>query len=156
MHIIISLAILAFVLFIQYKYYRETKKDIQSLGDFIDHQNLDIDEEEIIIPETNEEEVISVIEYKNKDNKEMGSVVSSINKYLISNRGSISDFNIIRDMVDRNIEVVENRIQNKISLPLYIGLLGTMVSIVVGLFFYNTVSDTDLQIQYLIQSVGIA
>lgn len=62
------------------------------------------------------------------------SIVLSINNYLRKNAGGVVDFHILKDIVDRNIDSEEEQIGSKISTPLYLGLVGTMVGIVIGLW----------------------
>jgi hypothetical protein len=65
-------------------------------------------------------------------NEAYSKIIAAINKYLENNQG-ITDFAIVKNIVDRNIESIENRIGASISLPLYIGLMGTFVGIILGL-----------------------
>ena len=61
-------------------------------------------------------------------------ILSSINKYLSNNKGKISDYHLIKDIVDRNVDAKEDEINTLIPIPIYLGLVGTMGSILVGLF----------------------
>lgn len=61
------------------------------------------------------------------------TIQKSINRYLKNNQGSVSDFQLIKDIVDRNCDADEEEIQTQIPVPLYLGLVGTMGGIVVGL-----------------------
>lgn len=61
------------------------------------------------------------------------TIQKSINRYLKNNQGSVSDFQLIKDIVDRNCNADEEEIQTQIPVPLYLGLVGTMGGIVVGL-----------------------
>ncbi|GAA3944077.1 hypothetical protein GO495_22650 [Chitinophaga oryziterrae] len=70
---------------------------------------------------------------KDKGNKVTDKIVRNINTYLLRNRGVAADFHLIKDVVERNVNVVENDIQQSVSLPLYLGLLGTFMGIVLGL-----------------------
>jgi len=60
-------------------------------------------------------------------------IVSSINKYLSSNKGQVSDYHLIKDIVDRNTDAKEDEINTLIPIPLYLGLVGTMACILIGL-----------------------
>ena len=61
------------------------------------------------------------------------SIVASINKYLRSNSGSVIDFHLIKDAADRHCDAVENDINTLTPVPLYCGLAGTMIGVIVGL-----------------------
>lgn len=94
---------------------------------------------------------------------ELEEIITSINIYLIKNRGASSDFHLIKDVVERNADTQEGEISHTISLPLYLGLLGTMFGIVFGLFNisdlggdFSMASQTDDSIGVLLGGVKIA
>ncbi len=62
------------------------------------------------------------------------SIKNSINKYLGNNQGSVIDFHLLKDSVDRHCDAVENDIHTLTPTPLYCGLAGTMFGVIVGLF----------------------
>lgn len=73
------------------------------------------------------------------------SIKSSINKYLENNSGSIIDFQLLKDAVDRHCDVVENDVNTLTPVPLYCGLAGTMAGVIVGLYsLLSTGSITEL------------
>lgn len=57
----------------------------------------------------------------------------SINKYLYNNKGSVIDFNLLKDAVDRHCDSVEDDINAQTPVPLYFGLAGTMFGVIWGL-----------------------
>ncbi len=61
------------------------------------------------------------------------SIKDSINKYLGSNSGSVIDFQLLKDAVDRHCDSVENDVNTLTPIPLYCGLAGTMAGVIVGL-----------------------
>ena len=61
------------------------------------------------------------------------SIKDSINKYLENNSGSVIDFSLLKDAVDRHCDSVENDINTLTPTPLYCGLAGTMAGVIVGL-----------------------
>src|SRR6218665_2175630 len=77
---------------------------------------------------------VNIIKKKGKENGNFDSICIYINRYLIRNRGAASDFNLIKDIVERNTNAVEEDINLSIGIPLYLGLMGTMIGIVIGLF----------------------
>jgi hypothetical protein len=77
---------------------------------------------------------VSLIESQADPNPIFTNILFSINNYLIRNRGASSDFNLIRDIVARNTDAIEEDINLSVSTPLYLGLMGTMLGIVIGLF----------------------
>ena len=66
-------------------------------------------------------------------NKVFSSIKESISKYLGSNSGSVIDFHLLKDAVDRHCDAVENDINTQTPVPLYCGLAGTMVGVIIGL-----------------------
>ena len=61
------------------------------------------------------------------------SIKDSINKYLGNNSGSVIDFQLLKDAVDRHCDSVENDVNTLTPIPLYCGLAGTMAGVIVGL-----------------------
>jgi len=76
---------------------------------------------------------ITYLEYTQKS-KVLSTIVKYINVYLIKNKGASIDFHIIKDIVDKHTETIENQIENRIPAPLYLGLAATMIGIIIGLF----------------------
>ena len=71
-------------------------------------------------------------------------IIESLNIYLFKNNGGIADFNIVKDLVERNVSVEEEQIKESINKPLYLGLMATLIGIIIGLgslFFKIKVSD---------------
>lgn len=68
-----------------------------------------------------------------RGNEVFESIKDSINKYLGNNSGSVIDFSLLKDAVDRHCDSVENDINTLTPTPLYCGLAGTMVGVIVGL-----------------------
>lgn len=61
------------------------------------------------------------------------AIIISINKYLEKNSGSVIDFGLLKDAVDRHCDSVENDIATQTPIPLYWGLAGTMAGVIMGL-----------------------
>lgn len=60
-------------------------------------------------------------------------IKEAINNYLSNNKGSVSDFHLMKDIVDRNCDAKEDEINTQIPVPLYLGLMGTMAGILIGI-----------------------
>lgn len=67
------------------------------------------------------------------DNTVSKTIIHSINTYLLRNSGAVADFNLIRDIAERNSETIDEAVSSTLSIPLYLGLLGTLIGIVFGL-----------------------
>ena len=76
------------------------------------------------------------VQANGKISKGFQEILNSTNSYLKNNKGSAADFKIIEDIGERQIETIENKIESNISSPLYLGLLGTISGIVIGLIFF--------------------
>lgn len=68
------------------------------------------------------------------DNSTFKSIVDSINDYLRNNK-TVSDFHLMKDIVDRNCDAKEDEIATQIPIPLYMGLVGTMAGILIGILY---------------------
>ena len=105
---------------------------------------------------------IDLIRVRGGGNPVTDRIVYSLNTYLLRNKGVASDFHLIKDIVERNCDSVEEDIHQTISLPLYLGLLGTFLGIVVGLIkisgidFAGENNGMDLAISALLKGVMIA
>lgn len=64
----------------------------------------------------------------------LATIIDSINRYLINNRTAVSDFHLMKDIVDRNCDSLEEEVHAQIPTPLYLGLAGTMGGILLGVF----------------------
>lgn len=63
----------------------------------------------------------------------MGNIVTALNNYLSKNKGAASDFHLMKDVVERYCDAEEEEITTQQPIPLYLGLMGTMVGIIVGI-----------------------
>ena len=81
-----------------------------------------------------------------------------INTYLINNYGATVNFSMIKDIIDREVEVKDEEISNSITTPLYLGLAATMVGIIFGLFSMPGLDDAQFSesITSLINGVKLA
>lgn len=93
-----------------------------------------------------------------QSNAVLDKILASVNTYLLRNKGAVSDFNLIKDVVQRNTDAVDEDINALLYIPLYLGLMGTMVGIVIGLFSMPGISDSNFEsaIDMLIGGVKIA
>ena len=67
----------------------------------------------------------------------------SIDEYLQANAGGTIDFQLIKDIVDRNCDSVEEDCNAQVPLPLYIGLAGTMLGIIIGIGYLWLTGQLD-------------
>lgn len=62
-------------------------------------------------------------------------VFQATNTYLIRNKNHAADFVIIQDIADREVHALENQAEVSLNLPLYLGLIGTVIGIIIGMGF---------------------
>ena len=69
------------------------------------------------------------------DDSTFSKIINSINNYLLKNKGGTSDYHLMKDIVERNCDANENEIDTQIPTPLYLGLMGTILGIFLGVLF---------------------
>lgn len=114
--------------------YKEVHTDSNSNEDLDENENLDLFNNSSPIIEDIEKTEVNIIEIDGKANKVFENILFSVNNYLVRNRGASSDFNLMKDIVERNTDAVEEDINLSVGTPLYLGLMGTMMGIVIALF----------------------
>lgn len=114
--------------------YKEAQTDVNSNEDLDQNENLDLFNNSNKIIEDIEKTEVNIIEIDGKANKVFDNILFSVNNYLVRNRGASSDFNLMKDIVERNTDAVEEDINLSVGTPLYLGLMGTMMGIVIALF----------------------
>ena len=67
----------------------------------------------------------------------LDSLINELNKYIKRNIGT-TDFAIIQNKTERFTETIYEHATSASSLPTYIGLMGTFIGVLVGLFFFST------------------
>lgn len=76
---------------------------------------------------------VDLIKYSGKGHPSFSEVITETNSYLCKNVGTSAEFSILQDVCERKVETLNSQITNSINTPLYLGLAGTFVGIVVGL-----------------------
>ena len=90
-------------------------------------------DETMFSPKVTEYIDVNLISAKNVESASFEAVVNETNAYLCKNVGSSADFILIQDICERKIESLESQISNSLNVPLYLGLAGTFVGIIIGL-----------------------
>lgn len=142
--IIIEIVVAIAVVLIQIYFFYTTGQKIKLLSNLFPSQNLD--ESFLQYSDTANGETQRIRIDTNLYSEEFTSVVDSINKYLKKNQGA-TDFSIIKSIVERSIESRENAVSSNITLPLYIGLMGTFTGIIMGLVkigFFGGVTEENI------------
>jgi hypothetical protein len=99
-----------------------------------------------IIEESDDAEQVELLVIPNStsaNHSHFSEVIKSTNAYLCKNKGASADFGILKDTCERHLEKVDNEIGNLINVPLYIGLGGTFVGIIIGLWGIDFSTTTE-------------
>ncbi len=101
---------------------------------------------------------ISLVNPEDKYSTVFNTILHSINVYLLRNKGASTDFNLIKDITERYVDIEENDINDAVTVPLYLGLIGTMLGIIFGLInlFIVSNSENDFEVQGFLLGVSIA
>lgn len=70
----------------------------------------------------------------NSKSTKFSSIISRTNEYLCKNVGTSADFGILKDICEHQIDALEDEIHSSLNVPLYIGLAGTFIGIIAGLW----------------------
>lgn len=144
-YILVVLVILAIII-TQIYIYRNTKKKIATYKSIFPNStsSYSIVEKEIQTVNSNNDEddhvesidTISVSQLNiNTHNKTLREIMNALNMYLQKNKGAASDFYLMKDVVERYCDAEEEEINIQQPIPLYLGLMGTMIGIIVGIGF---------------------
>jgi hypothetical protein len=128
-------------------------------GNAIEDPEQELNTQEMSVP-YGTDEVVTLIGSRVECNGIMREILHSTNTYLLRNKGAVADFNLIRDITDRNIDSLEEEIDSTLPVPLYLGLAGTMLGIIIGLLGMPQIASEDFMqgagLDVLIGGVKIA
>lgn len=84
-------------------------------------------------------------------------VISSINRYLNNNHGAVIDYHIIKSIITSHYTQTEDSLESRVGTPLYLGIAGTMIGVIFGLFQTNFTEDFKFEmLDPLIMAIQIA
>lgn len=102
----------------------------------------------------------------NRDaNGEFRETLDDINSYLDKNKNKTFDYHILKEIVDRNSQSLEDEVDTMLSTPLYLGLIATIFGIAFGVVVFAWTNLEKLLggvnmdpegIKILLTDVGIA
>ena len=101
-------------------------KQIHSVENFLtDPDGLKLYEKTIEIIETDGEDnpdglirVSAIRASEEESNGLLSSVIDTINNYLQKNKGGAADFNLIKDIVERQCDTIDEEINHKLPVPI--------------------------------------
>ena len=132
--------------------------EVPTNEEYEDNKNAEYDDED----EYEYEDFVNVSQIKvTAKNPTLNEICNALNMYLQKNKGAASDFHLMKDVVERYCDAEEEEISVQQPIPLYLGLMGTMVGIIVGIGFIAVsggLSSTSLMdnITSLMTCVAIA
>lgn len=128
MHYIVVIIFIVIILGFQIKIVHNTLKKIKAFKSIFPKADSDYSTQNTIIGNI----PVNQIAVANK-NTTMSNIIGAINNYLCKNVGAASDFALIKDIVERYSSAEEEEITVLQPIPLYAGLMGTMIGIIVGI-----------------------
>ena len=147
MHYFIVIALIILIIGLQVKSYLNTKSKINSFNSIFPSYDSDYRIKNVLVKVSEEPDYESEEDYLFSDEEGvevsqlevassssvMGHIVTALNNYLSKNKGAASDFHLMKDVVERYCDAEEEEITTQQPIPLYLGLMGTMVGIIVGI-----------------------
>ena len=127
-NILVSLVVLAVAVIFQIIAFNRTQRLRTKLKKIFPERP-----EEDLFAEPDETNATVQITYANekKKSKIFQSIVDAINNYLAKNQGA-TDYSTLKDITDRQCDALEAQIDATAPVPIYIGLCGTLIGIVLG------------------------
>jgi hypothetical protein len=86
---------------------------------------------------------ITIIEGPDTVSPVFRRILDTINTYIISTRTGSADFGLIKEVTERATETIEEEVNLTVSVPLFLGLVGTMLGIVLGVISMISLLDTQ-------------
>lgn len=126
MHYIIIGILIIFIIYNQLKIFLDNKKKINTFKHIFPNDKSDL---------TINSENLEIQIQTSHTNQIFDIIISSLNNYLNNNKGVVADYHLMKDIVERNCDAIEEEIHLQIPIPLYLGLAGTMLGILIGVGF---------------------
>lgn len=134
--IIFEIAIVAVIIFLQIRSYTANKKRMSDYMDvFGDSDSWDVERDDL-------GRVASIT--GGSSNSYFREIKHTINKYIAGSSNSVTDYQILKEAVDRHCDSIEEQIESQTPVPLYLGLAGTMIGVIIGLMmliFSGAITD---------------
>lgn len=159
--LILTIAIALVIISVQFHFFKQTKGNIGRLKFFFPDLN-DLHLKEVALPmsilgnsdkledylkhvniytlsdlgsDDDDVQLVSIISSsKNIENPEFADVIFKTNLYLCKNVGTSADYELLKNICEHDINILDDQIHNTLNAPLYLGLAGTFIGIIGGLF----------------------
>jgi len=76
---------------------------------------------------------------------EQVETISQVNNFMLRNKGLIGDFKTLKGLIDSKSDAAEEEIKHLLSLPLFIGIGGSVLAIMIAFFSLPSLSDLTLE-----------
>lgn len=148
-------AIVIVVIAWQFASYRANEKRIGRIKHLFPEQN------NSVVVKANDTTTI----YNEDASGEFKETLEDINSYLAKNKNKTFDYHILKEIVDRNSQSLEDEVDTMLSTPLYLGLIATIFGIAFGIVVFawkdlaNLLAGANMNpegIRILLTDVGIA
>lgn len=96
---------------------------------------------------------VKLIETPKGLHAEQKETISKVNNFILKNKGLIGDFEMVKALVDHDSDSTEEEIQQLLPLPLYIGIGGSLMTIIVAFFTLPSLSDVTGEYSELLFTV---
>lgn len=152
-------AIVFVVLIWQYKTYRENEGRIDAIKSLFPSSN----NTNVVIDVDSNQEFTKLV--NDSATGKFKDTLDDINSYLIYNKNKTYDYHILKEIVNRNSQSLEDEVDTMLTVPLYWGLIATIFGIAFGIVIFawkdlaNLLSGSDMNpegIKILLTDVGIA
>ena len=145
---IVEIAVLALLVFLQLRYYRQASKIFNVFQDIFRNASYAVAQkkQEVWIDSSTGQEMDfgdwgedsvegTLVIYRSSDeNSEVfEKITSDVNSYILNCKNSSPDFHLMKDIVERQCDRLELEAEATIPFPLYCGLAGTIFGIIFGL-----------------------
>ncbi|MBQ6578197.1 MAG: hypothetical protein IJL91_10760, partial [Bacteroidales bacterium] len=125
----VEFIIVAVIVILQFYYFRANVRKRKQL------KSIFPDDIDTHLSAVQNEEGVTQIAIDSEDNELLtDEIIDPINSYLDKNKGA-TDYHIIKDLTDRACDKVQDEVDSYNPVPLYLGLCGTMLGIIMGIFF---------------------
>ncbi|TGD78411.1 hypothetical protein [Hymenobacter wooponensis] len=161
LEIILEVAVVAIVVGLQIRTFLRTRANAQRLAQLYPSKEALRVEQRIVLPDGRDlpdyaadapaDAFASNLIKAENASPEFQEILLDTNDYLRHNKGAAADFGILKDISERQSEVLDNSVQANVATPLYLGLLGTFLGVILGLLGIarNGVSDENALTPFL-------
>lgn len=158
----ITFWVVVIVVYLQGQSFLQTRRKIIELRDLFCYKGkLSLKKDIVNSDDGYDNREIPRLDVSSEPGKQFKKILERTNEYLYKNIGTSADLNLLEDICDGQVAALEEEIHNTLNVPLYLGLGGTFIGIITGLFGINLHqligTDTEMtSLQYLFYGIAMA